>query len=308
MLRGDVTSQYTRREMLMHSGRVGLAATAGLAGLHSASRPARAEATTVADVAMPRGTAESCIFIWLGGGACHIDTWDPKQRGDGKKRPGSYYDSIPTAIPHASVCEHLRHTAPLLDRAILVRSVHHELQDHQAATNRLHTGRPTSGTILYPSLGPVVSHQRGPRNDRTPAYIVIGYPNATRNPGFLGAQFGYLCLTETAAGPTGLKRPPEVTPDRQMRREALLARVRKDYVAQHAGDEKLANYAAVSRQGFQLAGPDFMNVFQLERESAKLRESYGGEFGQRCLLARRLVQNGARFVEVAFNLNFINGT
>jgi uncharacterized protein (DUF1501 family) len=65
---------------------------------------------------------------------------------------------------------------------------------------------------------------------------------------------------------------------------------------------------AINQQGFKLAGPRFLNVFDLKREPAALRESYGGEFGQRCLLARRLVQAGVRFVEVSFNLNFLNGT
>ena len=65
--------------------------------------------------------------------------------------------------------------------------------------------------------------------------------------------------------------------------------------------------SAISQQGFKLAGPRFLNVFDLKREPASLREDYGGEFGQRCLLARRLVQSGVRFVEVSFNLNFLNG-
>ncbi len=281
----------------------------GLAGFPlSAGLTTTAQGEESEPVPPPRGNAESCIFIWLGGGACHVDTWDPKRRGDGKKKAGSYYDPIPTAIEGVSVCEHLGRTAPLLDRAIIVRSVHHELEDHQAATNRLHTGRPTSGTILYPSIGSVVSHERGPRDKNTPAYVVMGYPNATRNPGFLGSQYGYLYLTETGAGPTGLRRPREVTLSRQSRREALLEKVRDNYVKQHPGDDVIADYAAIGRQGFRLAGPEFMSIFQLDREPSALRESYGGEFGQRCLLSRRLVQAGARFIEVSFNLNFINGT
>jgi hypothetical protein len=257
---------------------------------------------------LPLGSADACIFLWLGGGACHVDTWDPKTKGDGQKQAGSYYDAIPSAIDGASVCEHLRRTAPLLDRAVIVRSVHHKLQDHQAATNRLHTGRPTSGTIVYPSLGSVVCHQRGPRADGIPAYIVMGYPNITRGPGFLGAEHGYIYLTETKAGPTGLRRPAEISANRQARREALLANVRKNYVRRNAGEQVLESYAAVSAEGFRLAGPTFMNVFQLGNESPELRAKYGGEFGQRCLMARRLVQAGVRFVEVSFNLNFINGT
>src|SRR3954462_3842698 len=81
----------------------------------------------------PKGKADACIFLWLGGGAAHMDTFDPKVRGDGKKKPGSYYDSIATAIPGARVCEHLAKTAPLLDRCVLVRSLTHDISGEHAA-------------------------------------------------------------------------------------------------------------------------------------------------------------------------------
>ena len=145
----------------------------------------------------------------------HIDTFDPKARGDGKTKPGSYYDAIPTAIPGASVSEHLPRVADRLDRCVLVRSLHHKIIDeHAAATNLVHTGRPTSGTIVYPSIGSIVAHERGRGADGVPAYVVIGYPNVTRGPGFLGARYGYVYLTETAAGPTGLTRPADIAPAR----------------------------------------------------------------------------------------------
>ncbi len=295
-------SKQNRRRFLASSG-AGLAA-GSLIPLASADETA----TAAEKNPLPPGKAEACIFLWLGGGACHVDTWDQKQKGDGKKIAGSYYDPIPTAIPGEFVCEHLKRTAPLLDRAALVRTVHHELQDHQAATNRMHTGRPTSGTIQYPSIGSVVSHERGSRNPDLPAYMVMGYPNATRNPGFLGSKYGYVYLTDTEAGPHGLQRPPEVSTSRQSRRESLLATVRSQYLERHRGDQVVEDYGAVSEQGFRLAGPEFMNLFRLQDESADLREAYGGEFGQRCLLSRRLVQSGVRFIEASFNLNFINGT
>src|SRR6185369_7779178 len=113
-------------------------------------------------VDMPKGKAEHCIFIWLGGGACHVDMWDPKRRGDGKKVPGSAYAAIETAIPGVQVTEHLAHCAKVLDRFVLLRTLNHDVVDeHAAATNRLHTGRPTSGSVIYPSIGSIVSHQRG---------------------------------------------------------------------------------------------------------------------------------------------------
>lgn len=279
--------------------RRGFLATAGAVALtHAAPKPT-----------FPKGKAEACIFLWLGGGCCHIDTFDPKVKGDGKKKAGSYYDPIPTAIKGASVCQHLAKTAPLLDRAVLVRSLHHDVVDeHAAATNRLHTGRPPSGTVVYPSIGSVIAHQRGPAAPNVPAYVVMGYPSTTRGPGFLGSKYGYIYLTETDVGPEGLVRPPDVSAERQKRREELLAKLRAEYLKKQKGEEAVENYTAVGVEGFKLAGPRFLNVFDLRSEPADLRNAYGDEFGQRCLLARRLVQAGVRFIEVSFNLNFVNGT
>ena len=134
-----------------------------------------AEETRGGIEAAPTGKADSCIFIWLGGGACHIDTWDPKRKGDpNAKRAGSYYDAIPTASDGVQVCQHLHRMAPLLDRAVLMRSVHHEVIDeHAAAVNRVHTGRPPTGTTVYPSIGSVVAHELGARGEGVPAYVVM---------------------------------------------------------------------------------------------------------------------------------------
>ncbi len=249
-------------------------------------------------------------MLWLGGGAGQMDTFDPKRKGDPKaKTPGSYYDAVDTAIEGVQVCEHLSHSAKVLDRCNLIRTVHHEVIDeHAAAVNRMHTGRDISGTIVYPSIGSIVAHERGAAADGVPAYVIMGYPNLTRGPGFLGAKHSYLYLTETKAGPAGLSRPSEIMPTRAERRNKLLAQLRETYVKQHAGDNKIENYDAAAQQAHKLSGPEFMSVFELDREPADLRNRYGGEFGQRRLLSRRLIERGVRFIEVAHNLNFVNGT
>jgi hypothetical protein len=141
-----------------------------------------------------------------------------------------------------------------------------------------------------------------------PPYVLIGYPNVTRGPGFLGASAGYLYLTDTGRGPAGLSRPDGISLDRQARREQLLAIKREAAVNRFEGDKKLADYDAAIAQSLKLAGPEFSSVFNLDQESADLRNSYGSEFGQRCLLSRRLLQRGVRFIEVSHNLNFLNGT
>src|SRR5205823_3020109 len=127
-------------------------------------------------------------------------------------------------------------------------------------------------------------------------------PNVTRGPGFLGSKYGYVYLPETSAGPTGLPPPADLAPTRLGRREALLESLRADYANGHADDPAVLDYVAASREAARLSGPRFARVFQLDREPADRRAAYGGEFGQRCLLARRLVEAGVRFVEVAHNL------
>ncbi len=253
-----------------------------------------------------QGKAEHIINIWLGGGMGQIDTFDPKRRGDpSKKQAGAYYDAIDTAVPGVQVCEHLHRIAPLMDRMTAIRTVHHNVIDeHAAATNRMHTGRAISGTVTYPSIGSLVAHEL-PAADGAPPYVLIGYPNVTRGPGFLGAKAGYLYLTNTSEGPAGLSRPDEVTPERQSRREAMLATLKQNQAPTQ--DSRLLDYDDATAQSLKLSGPDFNRVFDLKREPVALRQRYGGEFGQRCLLSRRLIERGVRFIEVAHNLNFLNG-
>ncbi|MDF1844184.1 MAG: DUF1501 domain-containing protein [Rubripirellula sp.] len=258
------------------------------------------------------GQADRCIFIWLGGGMAQIDTFDPKRRGDPKTRKaGSDYDAIDTCVQDVQVCQHLARVAERMDRVTAVRSVHHDVIDeHAAAVNRVHTGRSVSGTLRYPSIGSVVANQLGTADEGVPPYVMIGYPNVTRGPGFLGAKDGYLYLTDTESGPAGLSPSPMVGSARLERRNELLDTLRDTLNASQRTKSapSIQSYDQALLASRRLAGPQFMDVFDLASESDQLRESYGTEFGQRCLLARRLVQRGVRFVEVSHNLNFVNGT
>ncbi len=255
-----------------------------------------------------KGGAEHVISIWLGGGMGAMDTFDPKRMGDPTQgKPGSYYPSIETCVPGVRLCEHLKKMAPLMDRVTAVRTVnHHVIDEHAAATNFMHTGRPVSGTVVYPSLGSIISHERGVVQEDAPPYVLIGYPNVTRGPGFLGARHNYLYLTDTSQGPAGLSRPESIPPQRQSRRESILATLRKAQ-GLHSEDS-LQEYEEAIDMSQKLSGPSFNKSFQLDEEPGELRNSYGGEFGQRCMLARRLVERGVRFIEVSHNLNFLNGT
>ncbi|MES2692113.1 MAG: DUF1501 domain-containing protein [Verrucomicrobiota bacterium] len=287
-----------RREFLTHT-----AAVAAAASLPSLLRGSSLEA--VRPLVQPRGKAEHCIFIWLGGGMSQIDTFDPKRRGSSKTRKaGTDYAPIDTAVPGVQYTEHLAQTARLAEHVTAVRSINHRLgSEHALATNFVHTGRPVSGSTIYPSLGSVVAHERGAANEDVPAYIMMGYPSVSRGPGFLGAKHGYIYLLDTETGPAGFTPPEGIDPTRAAFRQKLLAPLHKDAPP----DSMLAEYEHAQREALRLASPSFMRHFKLGEEPGSLRQRYGGEFGQRCLLARRLVQAGVRFIEVSHNLNFING-
>ena len=265
-------------------------------------------ARAAAPSAVPLGKAEHCIFIWLGGGYSQIDTFDAKPiKGDGKKIAGCYYNMIDTAIPDAKFCEHLPRLAKMAEHLVPVRTVNHNVIDeHAAATNRMHTGRTPSGSVVYPSIGSIIAHQRKAAADGVPAYVLMGYPSATRGPGFLGPKAGYVYLTDTASGPAGLALPPDISRERATRRQALLSTVREEFRGR-VSDSTPRDYDEAIEEGFRLQGGDFMKAFNLADESDSLRADYGDEFGQRCLLSRRLIQRGVRFLEVGYNINFVNG-
>ena len=136
--------------------------------------------------ALPKGKAEHVISVWLGGGMGQVDTFDPKKKGDpSKKVAGSYYDSIPTAVKDVRLCEHFPKLAPLMDRVTAVRTVNHEVIDeHAAATNWMHVGRPVSGTVVYPSFGSIIAHERGAATRRRAAVCADWLPQRVARSGF----------------------------------------------------------------------------------------------------------------------------
>ncbi len=290
-------SELSRRRFLSTLG------SAALMGVAGSSFPSKGES---AEKLHLLGKAKNCITIWLGGGMGQMDTFDPKRVGVPMENiPGSAYPSISTNVPGIEVCEHLKEVATMMDLMTVFRTVHHDVtNEHAAAVLRVHTGRPTVGTIQYPSIGSIVSHELGSVDPLVPAYVVVGYPNVSRDPGFLGPKSGYIYITDTKSGPNGLSRPDYISNQRQSRRETLLGKFR----GEKSMPQYLKDHDDMLTQSLKLAGPDFMGAFDLGRESTKTRESYGGELGQRCLLARRLLDRGVRFVEISHNLNFSNGT
>ena len=145
-------NQIHRRDFLgrlVRHGTVAAGVSTLVGGLEAATPGAGAELQT-----RPRATADTCIFIWLAGGMCHVDTFDPKRKGDGAEIAGSYYNAIKSSVSDIAVCEHLPRMAERMERLAILRTLHHQFPNHTQAVNYVHTGRLPSGTFRASAPAP----------------------------------------------------------------------------------------------------------------------------------------------------------
>lgn len=249
--------------------------------------------------------AKSVILIFLGGGLSHHDSFDMKPEAVEQIR--GKYGSIPSNVAGLHVCELLPKTAQVMNKLTLVRSGTHENDHHETATNWVLSGRFGSPFGDHPAIGAVVAHETG-FSGVVPPYVAV-----PRNPSFtweLGKSvwLGGRCESFKAGNPNeenyrvrDLAAPAAVTPQVLERRQSLLAAV--DQLADRVKrNDQLETYDEFSRKAAEMVlSPQAQAAFAIDREDAKTRDEYGRhEFGQSALLARRLVENGVRFVTVNY--------
>jgi hypothetical protein len=311
---------WNRRDLL-RVGSLSLAATAVPATWWRAATAAENETG-------PRAKARSVIFLWMAGGVTHIDSFDPKPEAPQEVR-GTLRD-IPTRVPGVRFCETMPKMAEVSDRITLLRSYSHDSDDHLLSQVYTLSGRKVTQTQLFsePNLGSIVWQRLGPRNG-LPGYIAI--PGTTRpGPpphnlfvgGWLGGHFAPYALG-------GLPEEPDFTVGEKL--ENPPARVEEDLKPQSlalSGDVPLARLdrRVELRTSFDralrsldrhdqllsvdgqfasavrlLTNPKIRDAFDVQQETAATRDNYGRtKIGGRCLLARRLVEAGARFVMVDY--------
>ena len=274
------------------------------------SRLARA-----AEASETGGPAKSIILLWLWGGPSHLDTFDLKPNAPVEYR--GPYAPIPTAVPGVQICELLPLLARRADRYSLLRSIHATSNDHGIAGTIGLTGSANGGIslggksnpgTLQPTHGAVVSRVLG-FTPGMPRFVTIGdrlhqghKPIAGEGGGAIGVRYDPFRLNYTAEA--GLQLPDltlidGISPSGLDARHELLQQV--DELARRIdrapAAERLHEYY---RQAFALlTDPRARDAFDLDSEPLELRRRYGRfRFGQCCLLARRLVESGARFVQV----------
>jgi hypothetical protein len=248
-----------------------------------------------------KGKAQSCILIWLDGGPSHLDTFDPKPEAPSEVR--SLFRAIPTAVPGIKICEHLPRTAKMMKEVALIRSLTHELGNHDTGTRFMLTGNRPVPSLEYPSLGSIVVREKEARS-ALPAYVAIpndgvgGNSNAARA-GFLASSYSAFNVGNDPAHVRDLHPPEGVSFLRSERRREMLLKMdgfTRAVESSASGDQRDAFYEQAYRL---IASPEAKAAFDLSSEKSVTRELYGhSRVGAGCLLARRLIEAGSRFVTV----------
>jgi len=291
----NLNSGISRREAM----RLGLAGTAGVLLGDRILTPAWASA--------PPAKAKAVIQIWMWGGPCHLDTFDPKPDA-GSDFCGPLKSPIATNVDGIRICELLPRLAKQADNYSIIRSMTHGNNGHETASYMVQTGHKSGDGEVYPCVGAVVGLLKGygaGYKGLIPPYIVLTQPQGRFDEaGFLGSRYKpFATGGDPARSPFVVEGvvAPGVSPERQSARRELLHNLNTlDHAAK--GDPRLVALAQCEKEAYDLILGDAGKVFDLADEQDGLRERYGrSTFGQSCLMARRLVENGVPYVTINYN-------
>lgn len=243
------------------------------------------------------GTAKNVIYLYMDGGMSHVDTWDPKQ-GDvmGPTK------TIQTSADGVQLGEYLPRTAKQMHHATVFRSLTSTQGAHEQGNYMMHTSYQMRGTINHPSLGAWLAHFRGAGNPTLPGSVYVG--NASRHPGagFFPPDLAPLFVNNPENGLRDIELPKGLTKDEQATRMKLASELDADFTKSFGKQRNVAAHSGAYDGAYRMMASKDIAAFDLGEEKAELRDAYGRDpFGQGCLLARRLVERGVRFVEVSLH-------
>lgn len=278
----------------------------GLGALGAASAPWFAPLAQAA-AANHTGRRRHCILLWMNGGPSQTDTFDMKPN----HANGGSFKEIATAAPGLRFSEHLSQLAEHAQHMAVIRSLTTKEGDHARGAHVVRTGQPPMGDVAYPTLGCSLSKQLAYGDTILPAYVSIA-PQSQLNPaafgpGFLGPQYAPAIVGDGAPAADAMADlrlenvdwPRGIDARQAARRMELWRAMESKFLASRKQDSFAAHHA-LYKQAAEMMRPEVRQAFDLSKESTSVREGYGpGLFGQGCLLARRLVERGVPFVEVA---------
>jgi len=289
-------NRLTRRGFLS----VGVLAGAGLTLPQLLMRRALADQKQFANF---QGTAKSIIHIFLPGGLAQQESFDPKPFAPIEYR--GEMGRVGTKLTGVEFGEMLPKTGQIADRLTIIRSMSHGEAAHERGTHNMFTGYRPSPAVQYPSVGSVVSHKLGSRNNLPPYVCVPTLPNEFAGSGFLSSAFAPFCLgSDPAEGGfkvRDLELPQGVGEDRFAKRRRALDVV-NDYFERREKSDKIDAMNSFYESAYSLiSSPAARAAFDIAKEPDKLRDEYGrNPAGARMLLARRLVESGVRLVNLTY--------
>lgn len=268
--------------------------------------------TLAAETANNKQRKRSCILLWMSGGPPQTDTFDMKPNHPN----GGEFQPIKTTVPGIQISEHLPNLAKQMQHMVPIRSMTSKEGDHERATFYLRTGYRPQGPVHYPTLGSLVSNELGEETSELPNFVSISpfraFSPGAYGPGFLGPQFAPLVMAEYRFGEQNtdyekrlkvenMQRPKHIETAQAEARLKLLTEMEKRF-GNHRPGLVAQSHRTAYQQAIRMMRSEAVKAFELDQEPAKLRDEYGrNQFGQSCLLARRLVERGVPFVEVSLN-------
>ena len=242
------------------------------------------------------GKAKNVIFIYLPGGFAHQETFDPKYLA-----PIEYRGPLGTVKTSTGefFSEHLKHTAKMAHKISVVRSMHHGEAAHERGTHNMLTGWKPSPALKYPSIGSVVSHELGSRNN-LPPYIAIPNPQSEGGGvGYLSQK--YAAYNASESGAKDLALPAAISKERFETRKSMRYLVDRTFSDAIKADQMAAMETFYGSAYDLISSEKAQAAFDISKEPEKLREEYGkNTAGNRLILARRLVEAGTRFVTLTY--------
>jgi hypothetical protein len=260
---------------------------------------------TATPAAAKNARAKSIILVFLGGGISHHDTFDLKP--DAMEEIRGKYQGIPSRVTGLRVGQLLPKLAQTMDKLCLVRSQQHGNDHHETATNWVLSGKFGSPFGDHPAMGAVVAQQTGFKGILPPYVAVPRNPSFTWELGksaWLGGRYESFKGGDPNAKDFKVRdlSLPKDMPARTLERRASLLKAVDSLAARVHGNDQIATYDEFHQKAAQMVlSPEAQSAFDIDQEPAPLRDTYGRhEFGQSCLLARRLVEKGVRFVTVNY--------
>ncbi len=249
------------------------------------------------------GKAKSVIFIFLPGGMAHQESFDPKPYAPLEYR--GPMGSIETNIPGVRFGQMFQKTAKIMDKLTVIRGMTHGEAAHERGTHNMFTGYRPSPALQFPSMGSVVSHEFGPRNNLPPYVMIPNQPNTFAGTGYLSSSFAGFSLGSDPAQNgfrvRDLQLPGNVNFERFDKRRKMLDMVNDHFKKREQSDSMDAVDTFYDRAYSLVSSKEAREAFDIEKEDAKIRDQYGrNTAGARMLLARRLVEAGVRYVTLTY--------